>query len=213
MPRREDPGAPDAPADAPDAPADAVAPPDDLPAHEAAELDGGGEGPLTNGDLARIFHEIGDMLEIKGELVFKTVAYHRAADTIGRSPVDLIAAYQAGTPPRIPGVGPAISDKIAELATTGRLAFYERLAAEVPPGLVDLLRLPGLGPKTVRTIHAQLGIDSMEGLRHRGRERRAARREGPLGQDRATRPRGHPAPGVAARSVCSCTRPATTSRA
>ncbi len=120
---------------------------------------------LTNGDLARVFHDIGDMLEIKGELVFKTVAYHRAADTIGRSPIDLVAAYQAGTPPRIPGVGPAISDKIAELAATGRLAFYDRLAAEVPPGLVDLLRLPGLGPKTVRVIHAELGIDSMEDLR------------------------------------------------
>ncbi|MEO8571404.1 MAG: helix-hairpin-helix domain-containing protein, partial [Chloroflexota bacterium] len=48
---------------------------------------------LTNGDLARIFHEIGDMLELKGELVFKTVAYHRAADAIGRSPVDLVSAY------------------------------------------------------------------------------------------------------------------------
>ena len=69
---------------------------------------------LTNGDLARIFHEIGDMLELKGELVFKTVAYHRAADAIGRSPVDLVSAYRAGDPPAIPGVGKAISDKIRE---------------------------------------------------------------------------------------------------
>lgn len=120
---------------------------------------------LTNGDLARIFHDIGDMLEIKGELVFKTVAYHRAADAIGRSPVDLVAAYRAGNPPRIPGVGPAIGDKIAELATTGQLAFYDRLAAEVPPGLVDLLRIPGLGPKTVRQIYGELGIETMEDLR------------------------------------------------
>ena len=118
-----------------------------------------------NGDLARIFHEIGDMLEVKGELVFKTVAYHRAADAIGRSPVDLVAAYRGGTPPRIPGVGAAISDKIAELATTGRMAFYERLEAEIPPGLVDLLRIPGLGPKTVRQLHADLGIDSIDDLR------------------------------------------------
>ena len=95
---------------------------------------------LTNGDLARIFHEIGDMLELKGELVFKTVAYHRAADAIGRSPVDVVAAYRAGTPPHIAGVGKAISDKLAELATTGRLAFYDRLRAEVPPSLVELLR-------------------------------------------------------------------------
>ncbi len=120
---------------------------------------------LTNGDLARIFHEIGDMLEVKGELVFKTVAYHRAADTIGRSPVDLVAAYRAGTPPRIPGVGKAISDKIEELATTGHMAFYDRLRAEIPPGLVELLRIPGLGPKTVRQLHLELQIASMDDLR------------------------------------------------
>ena len=126
----------------------------------------GGDPPtLTNGDLARIFHEIGDMLEVKGELVFKTVAYHRAADAIGRSPVDLVAAYRSGTPPRIPGVGAAISDKIAELATTGHLAFYERLRAEIPPGLVALLQIPGLGPKTVRQLHLELGIESIEDLR------------------------------------------------
>jgi DNA polymerase (family 10) len=120
---------------------------------------------LTNGDLARIFHAIGDMLEVKGELVFKTVAYHRAADVIGRSPIDLVAAYRAGNVPKIPGVGPAISDKIKELATTGHMAYYDKLAAEVPPGLVDLLRIPGLGPKTVRQVYGELGIETMEDLR------------------------------------------------
>ena len=102
---------------------------------------------LTNGDLARIFHDIGDMLEVKGELVFKTVAYHRAADAIGRSPVDLVAAYRNGEAPKVPGVGAAISDKIKELATTGRMGFYDRLCAEIPPSLVELLRIPGLGPR------------------------------------------------------------------
>ena len=120
---------------------------------------------LTNGDLARIFHEIGDMLELKGELVFKTVAYHRAADAIGRSPADIASAYRAGTPPQIPGVGKAISDKIAELATTGHMAFYDRLRAEVPPSLVELLRIPGLGPKTVRQLNTDLGIETVEDLR------------------------------------------------
>jgi DNA polymerase (family 10) len=120
---------------------------------------------LTNGDLARIFHEIGDMLEVKGELSFKTVAYHRAADAIGRSPVDLVAAYRAGDAPKVPGVGAAISDKIEELATTGRMAYYDKLVAEVPPSLVELLRIPGLGPKTVRQIWVELGIVSIEDLR------------------------------------------------
>ncbi len=144
-----DPGDPDL------APADADLRDDE----ESAERD------LTNGDLARIFHEIGDMLEVKGELSFKTVAYHRAADAIGRSPVDLVAAYRDGEVPKIPGVGPAISDKIKEIATTGRMAYYDKLIAEVPPSLVELLRIPGLGPKTVRQIWLELGILSIGDLR------------------------------------------------
>ena len=140
-------------------------PPSGEPYHPAGDRDDRRPADLTNGDLARIFHEIGDMLEVKGELVFKTVAYHRAADAIGRSPVDLASAYRAGTPPQIPGVGKAISDKIAELATTGHLAFYDRLRAEVPPSLVELLRIPGLGPKTVRQLNTELGIETLDDLR------------------------------------------------
>ena len=119
----------------------------------------------TNGDLSRVFHEIGDLLEIKGELVFKTVAYHRAADAIAHSPVEIARAYRAGTPPRIAGVGKAISDKIAELATTGRLAFLERLHAEVPPTLTEVLAIPGLGPKTVKLLWERLGIATLDDLR------------------------------------------------
>jgi DNA polymerase (family 10) len=120
---------------------------------------------LTNNDLARIFHEIGDILELQGELVFKTVAYHRAADAIGRSPVDLVSAYRAGTAPRIAGVGKAISDKIEELATTGHLRLLDRLRAEIPASLIGLLQLPGLGPKTVRQLHQELGITTLDDLR------------------------------------------------
>jgi DNA polymerase (family 10) len=134
---------------------------DDADALEA----GTDRGRLTNGDLARIFHSIGDMLEVKGELRFKTIAYHRAADAIGRSPIDLVDAYRRGETPRVPGVGAAISDKIAELARTGRLAFFDRLRAEVPPTLVDLLRLPGLGPRTVRQLNVELGVETMDDLR------------------------------------------------
>jgi DNA polymerase (family X) len=121
--------------------------------------------PLTNGDLARIFHEIGDILEVKGELVFKTVAYHRAADAIGRAPFDVADAYRQGNAPKIPGVGQAISDKITELVQTGRMAFHERLRAEVPASLVELLRIPGLGPRTVRLIYEELRIETIEDLR------------------------------------------------
>ncbi len=105
------------------------------------------------------------MLEVKGELVFKTVAYHRAADTIGRSPIDLVAAYRSGGRPKVPGVGQAISDKIAELVTTGSMRFYDKLRAEIPPTLVEMLQIPGLGPKTVRQIYEELGIETLEDLR------------------------------------------------
>ena len=151
----------------------------DQPTHDADEdvVPGGVEagetaapGPdevplLSNGELARIFHEIGDLLEVKGELVFKTVAYHRAADAIGRQPVEVSRAYREGHPPEIPGVGKAISDKIAEAAATGNLGYHERLLAEFPPTLLELLSLPGLGPKTVRQIYTELGIATLEELR------------------------------------------------
>jgi DNA polymerase (family X) len=133
--------------------------------HDDAADDPADRPVLTNGDLARIFHDIGDMLEVKGELRFKTVAYHRAADAIGTSPVDLVEAYRAGTAPRVPGVGAAISDKIRELATTGRMGFFERLRAEIPPTLVELMRIPGLGPKTVKQIHDGLGVQTLDDLR------------------------------------------------
>jgi DNA polymerase (family 10) len=122
-------------------------------------------GAITNGELARVFHEIGDILEVKGELVFKTVAYHRAADAIARAPFDVGAAYVAGDRREIPGVGKAIADKITELATTGHMAFYDRLRAEIPPTLVDLLRLPGVGPKTVRLVWEVLGVADLPGLK------------------------------------------------
>jgi DNA polymerase (family 10) len=155
----------DGPTPAPD-PADATAPGGaiahgDLHADEAADL----ADDLTSGDLARVFHEIGDILEVKGELVFKTLAYHRAADAIGRSPIDLVAAYRTGNPPKVGGVGQAISDKITELVTTGRMRFLDNLREEVPASLVELLQIPGLGPKTVRQLHEELGIATLDQLR------------------------------------------------
>ena len=121
--------------------------------------------PPSNAELARVLHEIADLLEVKGELVFKTVAYHRAADAIGRSPVAVAQAVLDGHPPDIPGVGRAIADKVDELARTGRLGYHQRLVAEFPTTLLDLLRIPGLGPKTVRQLYTTLGIADLASLR------------------------------------------------
>lgn len=126
----------------------------------------GTEPPLlSNAEIARILHEIGDILEVKGEVVYKTVAYHRAADEIARQPVEVARAYREGRPPAIPGVGKAISEKLEELARTGRLEYHERLRREFPSSLLALLDIPGVGPKTVKLVYEQLGIDSIEDLR------------------------------------------------
>ncbi len=120
---------------------------------------------LSNSELARIFNEIGDTLEILGEVVYKAVAYRRVADAIERYPDDVAALYRRGEPPKIPGAGAAIGAKLAELAETGRLEYHDRLRAQVPVGLLDMLRVPGVGPRTVKQLHDELRIDSVEALR------------------------------------------------
>ena len=119
---------------------------------------------LSNAELAAIFREIGDLVELKGELVFKAQAYRRAADAIADARASVVEGYRRGEPPDLPGVGRAIADKLAELADTGRLRFHERLRAEVPPTLLDLLAVPGLGPRTAHELYATLGIATIEDL-------------------------------------------------
>ena len=106
------------------------------------------------------------MLEVKGELVFKTVAYHRAADVIGRSPVDLVAAYRDG---HAAAAARASARRSATRSTSSpRPATWPSTTgsrAEIPPGLVELLKIPGVGPKTVRQLHQELGIASVDDLR------------------------------------------------
>jgi DNA polymerase (family X) len=124
-----------------------------------------GDAVISNAEMARIFTEIGDMLEILGEVVYKAVAYRRVADAVMRYPDDVAALFRRGTPPKLPGAGEALTAKLAELAETGRLEYHERLRAQVPQGLLDILRIPGIGPKTVRLVSTELGVDSVEALR------------------------------------------------
>ena len=131
-----------------------------------------GDTTITNAELARIFNEIGDMLEILGEVVYKAVAYRRVADAVERYPDDVAALFQRGEAPKLVGAGPAINAKLAELSATGRLEYHERLRTQVPDGLLEILRIPGVGPKTVRLLHVELGIDSVEALRAAAEEGR-----------------------------------------
>jgi DNA polymerase (family 10) len=125
---------------------------------------------FTNRDLADTFQMIADLLEIKGEIIYKILAYRKAADSLnnlGREAAD-IAAEEGLT--SIPGVGKAIADKISELLDTGKLEFLEKLKQEVPPSLVELLKVPDLGPKKVSLFWKQLGITNLAELEAAARQ-------------------------------------------
>jgi DNA polymerase (family X) len=126
--------------------------------------------PQSNGRIAAVLAEIADLLDIKGESPFKVAAYRRAADSVARSAVEVAAAYRAGDPPELQGVGRAISERLAELAQTGRLRYHEALREEVPPSLLELLTIPGVGPRTAGEVWRELGIAT---LRELGRAARA----------------------------------------
>lgn len=119
---------------------------------------------FTNRELAEIFYKIADLLEIKGEVIYKILAYRKAADSLkdlSRSAYDL---WQEGRLTDIPGVGKAIAEKIEELFSTGKLGYYENLIQEVPPSLADLLQVPDLGPKKIALFWQQMGITDLAGL-------------------------------------------------
>ncbi|MFN3706351.1 MAG: DNA polymerase/3'-5' exonuclease PolX [Thermoflexales bacterium] len=119
---------------------------------------------LSNQQLAAIFQDIADRLEIRGEVIFKVRAYRNVAENILACPVAVETLWREGRLGEIGGVGKEIAKKIDELMSTGRLAFYERLREQVPDGVVEMLRVPGIGPKRAAEFWQQLGITSLAEL-------------------------------------------------
>ena len=120
---------------------------------------------MRNSEVARVFQDVADLLELKGENVFKIHAYQRTARAIEHYPKELKIMIEEGEGLQsIPGVGEAIARKTTELVTTGRLGYYENLKAEFPQGMMDLLAIPGVGPKTANKLSSQLGISSVDEL-------------------------------------------------
>jgi len=114
--------------------------------------------------VAQILVEIGVLLELKGENPFKTRAYANAARTIeGLSEplATLVAEKRLG---EIKGIGEALEEKITELVTTGKLKYYEDLKSSIAPGLIEMLEIPGLGPKKIQALNKKLGVDSISQL-------------------------------------------------
>jgi DNA polymerase (family X) len=119
---------------------------------------------LSNQQLAAIFTDIADRLEIQGENPFKTRAYRTIAENLQSLPRPVSDIWKEGGLADVPGIGKAIHDKIDELLRTGQLEFYERLKAEVPDGVAAMLQVSGLGPKRVKEIWSQLGVTSIDEL-------------------------------------------------
>ncbi|MGB5846750.1 MAG: DNA polymerase/3'-5' exonuclease PolX [Anaerolineales bacterium] len=118
----------------------------------------------TNQDLAKIFQTIANLLEIKGEVIYKILAYRKAADSLRDYGGNVYDVWQEGRLTDIPGVGKAISEKIDELYTSGHLEYLDNLSEEVPPSLAELLEVPDLGPKKISLFWKELGITDLAGL-------------------------------------------------
>lgn len=129
----------------------------------------------SNDEIAELFDNLGALLEMKGDSVFKIRAYRRAAETIHQLAFPLAQAVQDGQKlTGIPGIGKAISDKIHELVATGKVQTYERTKSEVPEGALALLAIPGIGPKTAMLIGTELGISTVEGVEQAASDGRLA---------------------------------------
>lgn len=128
--------------------------------------------------VAEILEEIGTLLELKGENPFKSRAYSNAARVIESLEQDLDMLVKSGELGKLKGIGQALNEKITELVTTGRLEYYEKLKAEFPSGLMELLRVPGLGPKKVKALYEKLGITNIGELEYACNENRLLELEG-----------------------------------
>ncbi len=124
---------------------------------------------MKNFEIAKLFYEMADLLEIKGENVFRVRAYQRAAQNVESHAEDIVAVAERGELEKIPGIGRDLTAKITEYLTTGKIADLETVRKEIPRGLLALLEVRGLGPKTARLLFERLGIDSVEKLEQASR--------------------------------------------
>ena len=119
---------------------------------------------MRNREIAQLLENIATLLEMKGENRFKIVAYEEAAHRIENWPEPIEEVWQKGKLKEIPGIGESIASKIEEYLTTGKLSYLEELTKEIPPEVIQLTAIPGVGPKIAKLLYDQLGIRSIEDL-------------------------------------------------
>lgn len=122
--------------------------------------------------IAQVLRDFGAILQIQGENPFKVRAYDVAADRIAGLMRDVGELVEKGELEQLPGIGPAMAKKIAELVTTGHLAAFEALREKYPPGVLDLLKLPELGPKKVMALWQQLQVGDVDSLEQACRDQK-----------------------------------------
>ena len=120
---------------------------------------------MRNAEIAAAFDELGDLYELDGAVVYRVIAYRNAAKAIRDSAASVEELARAGRVVELPGVGKTIAEKIDALLDTGTIPAADKLRAKFPPGLVEVTRIPGLGPKRARKLYDELGISSLEDLR------------------------------------------------
>lgn len=129
-------------------------------------------------EISRILEEIGELLEIKGENLFKIKAYYNASKTVEAMEKDISTAIADGTLMKQKGIGKAIYDKVIELYNTGHLEYYEELKREIPETLLELVKIPGVGPKKARRLYDLLGITTVGELEYACLENRLVELQG-----------------------------------
>lgn len=130
--------------------------------------------PLSNGDVAQIFQHIADVLELQGENTFKVRAYRNAVETLQSLPEPIAQIAEEGRLDDIPGFGEAIRAKISDILRTGTTPLYERTRGAVPAGVLEMLALPGIGPKTVRQLWEGLKVETIDALAEAARSGKVA---------------------------------------
>src|SRR4051812_32135252 len=115
--------------------------------------------------IASLFDELADLYELDGAVVHRVLAYRNAAKSVREAPRSVAAMTREGKVTELPGIGRTLEEKIEALLETGTIPAVEKLRGRIPGGLIDLTRLPGLGPKRARKLYDELGIDSLESLR------------------------------------------------
>jgi len=128
--------------------------------------------PLRNAEIADALVELGVLYELDGANRFRVIAYSEAARVIRQSPVSVEELALAGKATELPGVGNTLQEKIVALSETGEIPAAAKLKAKFPPSLIEVTRIPGLGAKTVRKLHDELGINSLDELREAAEEQR-----------------------------------------